>query len=607
LSLVLNTATVLRALVPRDVNGQCFLDRGTSQAGATNSEFISALVGLGKPTLRVPTTGHSNLVLSHPMDSQYHSYKQGDFTTQNPGGNLWDWRFVGRNGEFRSRGGLKSEITTPQAIVAMDALLGRTVLWHVFVDWRSAYSAGELDPDGLLGYQWYKDYDPALTDPDGNPIPPFSPQWLAMDSYAFKLNENKRYIKFLIEGGIAPERIIVNVGGEDWIGWDPGGAGPWGIDPGDHAVVKFTWIYQQTARMLTDLKAWTDARGWTALRYAVAFAESKEGGDNPPLELSPRTNDYLHFQFMVQYCATRTKYGVASMHYRGSWERFLSEDALILSFFTDGRLTWEGVQTQVGQGTLKELRSFIRDVARPTNPDFDLIPMANSVGDVEDIEVDPNKIDDIPGTPMTPFQRGLAAAQYLKEIMEAGMDFADNFPGVSYDHWKSGFTPEEGVMGTPKVGAHVFTKFPIYYPLAAVGALLDRTPSPDLMKVDVFVPGCPSFALRWLEGGSYVVGLFMINKTTPRVLPLTIGGPSRATIRAARRYSETELLMPSITPPVTSVAGVFNVTLAEMSVTYLEMVLTTKLDEAISRIEVRVPTPVKVVDLVGVERVSEVA
>jgi hypothetical protein len=144
--ILINPGLVLHASVQRWVASQVCLDRATSEADATNPIFVQAIKDLGTIGLRVFTTGHGNTPKSKPSDSQYHSYKQGAFTTQGDG-NLWDYTYVGVNGVNRSvERGFKSEIMTPAAIVGLYLALGKVKL-HAFLDWRSGYSNLRGEPD----------------------------------------------------------------------------------------------------------------------------------------------------------------------------------------------------------------------------------------------------------------------------------------------------------------------------------------------------------------------------------------------------------------------------------------------------------------------------
>jgi hypothetical protein len=562
--ITISAGTVIRAAVERWVADQVCLDRGTSEAGATNPTFVQAIKDLGTVGIRVFTTGHGNTPKSKPTDSQFHSYQQGDFSTVGDG-NLWDYTYVGVNGVNRAAvGGLISEIMTPAAIVGLYLALGKVKL-HAFLDWRSGYSNLHENPTVPGDYQWYKNYDPALVDLDGNPLVVGSPAWLAYDSYDFKLLENQQTIKYLITNGVEPSDLLVNVGGEDWRDRpEKGEPSPWGPDPGDHGNIGYDWLYTQVGRMMTDLKTYTDAQGWTDIIYTTGFLESKDGGDDPPLETFAQVNDLMHLNFMLDHCGTMNKYACSSMHYRGSWARFLSEEELIISFCTDMRITWEGVQTQQGQATLREARSFVRDVGRnhPSNhTELDLLPMANSVGDVE-----PDN-DSLPGIPMTYFQMGIASTQYLKELIEAGYSVANNYPGISFDHEHAGFTPAEGTMGQTD---GVFTKNPMFYPLALVGKILKKTP--DLIQVDVDITQCPTFGLQWTDGSTSVITLFLINKGNDRDAVCRFGGNWMAgKVRKAHRYSVTELTAHEIVPPVTYLGVDLNVHLVKESITVLEL------------------------------------
>jgi hypothetical protein len=258
------------------------------------------------------------------------------------------------------------------------------------------------------------------------------------------------------------------------------------------ATSSYTWLYSKSVGCLPTSKPGPTLKDGL-YQYGVGFLESKEGGDDPPLETFAQVNDLMHLNFLLDFCTTKVKYGTSSMHYRGSWIRFLSEEQLILSFCTDGRTTWEGVHTQQGQATLREARSFVRDVGR--NHSSNMLTSTSSPWPIQlgtlrtTIAAFPASHDLLPVR--------VAATQYLKELIEAGYYMADCFPGINYTYENAGTTPAEGTMG-PTGG--VFQKNPMFYPLALVGKILEK--SPDLIQVEVDISNAPPSASNGLTTAS---------------------------------------------------------------------------------------------------------
>ncbi len=558
------------------------LDRGTSEAGAVNPTFISANAAAGFTLYRDRTTGHSNLPRSHPMDSEKHSYKFGDFSTTRQG-NLWDQRSV--NPYLRSYGGPKSEIITLDAVLTMDTALKVTlprVVWWEFLDWQSGVSEGTVNPDNPAGppydLDWYKNTDPNLKDIDEvTPITVGSPIWNAMGAFDFKVNENIRHLRKVLAAGLD---IIVNFGGEDWRGLSDLNPKPWLDFPGQDdpdEIKKFTWIYSNLAAGLAPVRTWLDAN-YPGTKVGIGFLESKEGGDSPPLAAATTLRDVLHIQLGLQYAGDDADALTSSMHYRGAWSRFRTEDKMVLAFCRT--TTFSGIepenQTMLGSATLQEARDWIKWISNhEIGRELDLWPMAQSMpGTITDVEPSEGGKGGTPGIPMTQHERGLARTQFQFELIEAGYTYAAAYVGVSFDHGQAGFSAQAGYMGIPKddpVYPAVFTLFPEYYTAGLIGQCLIK--GTDLIESSVDDDFVKVWTLSWIDHGDEILSVFILNKDSARVVPLSVvGNWGAARCRYAKRFSSAELTAPEIIPPTTEIGALLNVSLVEKSVTYLELV-----------------------------------
>ena len=84
------------------------------------------------------------------------------------------------------------------------------------------------------------------------------------------------------------------------------------------------WIIQAITPYFTDLAAFAKAQGYP-IQLAFQFRESNSGGDKMPL--SPKEIAFLRKDFdeILGDVGPQISYMTASLHYRGTWARWLTE------------------------------------------------------------------------------------------------------------------------------------------------------------------------------------------------------------------------------------------------------------------------------------------
>ncbi len=625
--MLIDLDTIVRASVPPAVNGQVWLDRGTSQAFAMSAEFRAALSEFAPGSLRGPTTGHDNLPRSHPMAPK-HTYKFGDFHVPVKG-NLWhpDWNTPGYTDEDGNPGdgkGLQSAGPVSE-IIGIQAYCD-TVDWlngqggapqrvHYFLDWQSGWSEGVLrdDPSSATpgpyadaDLKWFR--DPYAVDIDGNAIPPAT--LATMTSLEFKILENNRAIKYLAGRGYS--NVILNLGGEDWRGF-PGanGNGPWGPDAGTDQDDKYHWLTDHRAPVLQGCADFIAAQGYTGFEFCVGFLESVEGGRQFPLGTSQRDRNRNHLAYEVSQNGLNFQWLASSNHYRGDWHRWLTEDQMAADGSSGMQYTFI---TDSGQGSWEECRQWVFDTHGKK-----WLGMANSVGDaatsltwttavsynvgdvvlytidgkyyvcliahmagVFALDLGANKwaltegagsSDDVS---LPNWQRGLVGAQQLIEQMTSGMDVAQMYLGFMGEYKNAGANPSEGLTG--KSGSE-FTKFELYHALKTFGPILAK--GATLMSATVTETGLIQCVLRFTRNGRTVYAVWLLNKKFTGSAPNEVGAAQTVTVsipRAkelsvgnVRRYSQTETTNPFVSGIVSASGTTITADLAAFSLTYFEI------------------------------------
>jgi hypothetical protein len=614
----INLSTVIRASVESSINGMVWLDRGSHAAFCSDPLFQAMLLEYMPGSLRGPTTGHDNLPKSHPMNTR-HTYKFQDFTTAVKG-NFWhpNYNGIGYTDEDGNPGtgtgligaGPISEIIGPvpfadtYVYLAAHSISARV---HYFLDWQSGYSEGfdgrtpPLNTGGVNGdYQWYKNPEPF--DIDGNPIDGATSA--AMTSLQHKNLENRRVVKYLkVTRGLT--NLIINVGGEDWLGWDNTKPLPWFETIGendDNSNKRFQWISNSRKAAVDDMYAFIVAQGWTDVLLSTGFLESHEGGRDYPSSVADRDRNRTHLQMDLANYGGKIAFLSSSMHSRADFPRFLREPTLRFAFPTDS-----------GSATYQEASDFIKDFCTGKYPGYGpnldsgsnnfpnirLLPMANSVGDARiTIPWAPNKhytvgtirqtdapewyicliehdstnfttdlalgrwrvaTKDESSIDLNDHQRGLLGIQLIGDTAKSDIKVSQFYPGMAGNCQHAGFIPAAGHTG---MANGVFTKFPLYHATKTFGPVLNK--NADLVSVT----GETTFwqlVLKYTEAGKTYVAVWLINKKftgdygeeigVGQTVPLTIPNYEVVSISNVRRFSPTELDNPLVSGLVTNQGG----------------------------------------------------
>lgn len=561
--------TIVRSSVPASVNGQVWLDRSSSEAFATSSTFKDALREFAPGSLRAPTTGHNNLPRSHPMNSR-HTYKFGDFTTVVKG-NYWDTNYNGPGyidedgnpgtGTGLAGAGPISEIVGPVPFSDVhDYLygLGYSVRIHYFLDWQSGYSEG-FDSNGVGGpggdYQWYADPEPK--DINGVDIDPLVAA--TMTSLDFKKIENRRALKYLKSRGFTD--IIINIGGEDWRGWDDDDQTlvPWDILNNDNQDAKYQWISDSRSVLAHDIVDYINEQGWTDVKICSGFLESAEGGRDFPIGANQIIRNNDHVQFDLDNYGDTIDYLGCSMHYRGDMTRWLTEDVMQYSF-----------QTPTGQGTYQECADYIRTFCTTNGnnyPNIRLLPFANSVGDGATSEIDPVTGKHVQ-IQLNDHERGLVGTQQLIELIKSDIEVAQGFPGMAGEYESAGFTSSEGLCGNLN---GVFTKFPLYHALKTFGPALQQ--QPDVLNIEALdEERLISLAMKWGGEDDTRLGFWFINKLPEnRTIEVNVPESPELFIVTTRRFSVSELTNPVVSGIASVDGDTLSIEMVPYSTVYVEV------------------------------------
>jgi hypothetical protein len=526
MTVVVDTTAVLHADVPQAVAGQTMPDRGTSASFSAGSPFRTSVSDffVAGGAVRWPVWDGENNRKWHWDEP--HTYGGTDFAVADQR-DFWTYGYV------LSNAGNNANILTLAPFMSVVAALG--LVPQVVVNWSSPYVT-------LDGVHYNRDPLPK----DINDVPLDSGVAAAMTGVDMIDLSNKRLLKNLVNLG-APDGTIISVGGEDWGGW--GTLVPWAT-PDNNGVNKHTWIAQTREQRLQVLKTYAASQGWTRFRWMVNLAQGLDSSAPLPLSSGQVSTALDHATRAVNASGGSCDYVGVALPYRGDLTKFLSEDELVFSFFTPE-----------GSGTLSRIRSYFQSLCTTLGfPSLPLILTETSVGAAR------NSADTANLTVLTQFQQGLAAVQYLIEVIRAGFPRANAHVGFMGDNRHAGLDPQVALTGST---SQAYNRWPMWYALSLFGAGLSR--GADVFSTTSSHAKLPHLAMRWVEGGSVVIGVLLLNKDVQRTVPLDVVGPFGIALKACRRYSSTETTAPAITAPITVNAdGTVDVLLAAQSVTYLE-------------------------------------
>lgn len=536
--MIIDLQIKVRTAIPGTVNGQVFLDRGTSENFSTSATFRAALAEFAVPILRWPGFGGDNIRRYH--FDEPHTYGGSDFSTVDAF-DYWSFNYVLANA------GNNSEITTVAPFAALTQHLNCAA--HILFDWRSP----KVSIDGA-----HFNRDPTPKHLDGTPMTPA--EAAAMTGDEMKELENKRQLLAWHNAG-GSGKAILSIGGEDWRGWDP--PFPW-VQPDPEGHNKHQYLADSKVPYFQSLRAYAAEMGWTEHKWACNFLEALDSGQHLPLTPPQIANALDHFMSLLIACGPFSDFMGATMHYRGAWsdaimtQSFLDQDELLISWFTPA-----------GMGTLKEIRDYFKSVVTANGfPNIDLIPVENSVGDAR-----ANDDSDLPD--MLQWQKGLAGSQYLIELIKGGYSHAYAFNGFMGDHQHAGASTTGGLTGTIGVAPGVFTRHPEYWAMQTFGPVLKL--APDLVQVTLETGEAPQLihcALVFAHPSGYGgIALWLMNKrATARTIPVNFQNAPHFTVASTRRYSETETLNPEVAGIVTVVNPQrIDVACAAFSIIYVEL------------------------------------
>ncbi len=495
--------------VPKTVYGEGLLNFWSSDAFVHTSTFLTTVTDSQTGALRWPSAGHDNVPIFHFDNNHTSAFDGGKsgyldpkkigYTTKNDTSeNIWDPTYNVAD----------SAPATEQATLAgfVNVIKQTNTVPFMIFTWRS----GELWRN--IGGQRVMYRDPTPRTIDGKPMS--ATEAATLSSRQSQQLENRLMLKeYYAQGG--PGTLIAQIGEELWSGWVDGQI-PWDdVVSNPKKLKKAEWIAQTLKLYFTDLQTYAIANKYP-VKFAVQFKESMEGGKSL---MKPTERDFLRSEFnsLITNLGPHISYMTASVHYRGSWEQWIQEPQMKLAFMTDS-----------GQGTLAEIRTwFLQQVTLQGYPNIDLIPHANSFGEIE------GKIEN----PIAPWQIGLMASQYLIEAIKAGYNFTFGFPGFlgNYDQFANLDKVPGGIAGM-KNGT--YTKAPILYALSSIGEPLQH----DAKLVDVKSSDNLIVTLGLLNTDQ--LHLYFINKhnATTTTSVDTTTDLTKSTI-AVRRYSQTEMLV----------------------------------------------------------------
>jgi hypothetical protein len=316
---------------------------------------------------------------------------------------------------------------------------------------------------------------------------------------------------------------VLQIGEELWAGWNAGQE-PW-LEPdlNPRHLDKGEWIASALRSYFNDLRAFAKDRSYR-VSFAVQFQESRQGGSRMPLPPNAIQNirqGYL--DPLVANLGPMISYMTTSMHYRGTWDRWLGEPEMQLAFITDR-----------GQGSLGEIRTWFRKyVASKGYPNVDIIPHENSFGHLPDGALSP-----------ADWQKGLMASQYLMEAIIAGYGYTFGYPGFGGNYENIGADPHASITAT--IDGR-YQRLPMFYALKLIGDPL-RGANASLIDVEETDPATISMGLEWRDPHRHV-SLYLINKhgTAQKETAVFDVDVSDKPVQV-RRYSAAEMTGPMIRP-----------------------------------------------------------
>jgi hypothetical protein len=499
-----NTRSVIRT-VPATVYGQGLLNRVGSDQFIRTPEFLQSVIDSSVGALRWPGAGHNNIPRFHFDNAHSVYFRGGPFSTKR-GGNIWDPLYPPT-----SAASAKELVTLSGLVSVLRAT--HTVPLMVFT-WRSPQLWRDIGGRRVF----YR--DPAPRRLDGLAMP--SAEAALLSARDLQLLENRLMLKeYFDEGG--PSSPVLQIGEELWAGWSAGQE-PWlepGLNPGH--LDKGEWIASALRSYFNDLRSFANDRSYRVF-FAVQFQESRQGGrlmPLPPNGIQNTRQSYL--DPLLANLGPMISYMTTSMHYRGTWDRWLGEPEMQLAFITDR-----------GQGSLGEIRTWFRKyVASKGYPNIDIIPHENSFGHVPDGAVPP-----------ADWQKGLMACQYLMEAIIAGYEYTFGYPGFGGNYENMGADPHASITAT--IDGR-YQRLPMFYALKLIGDTLRRS-NVSLIDVAETDPATISMGLEWRDAHRHV-SLYLMNKRSSdqNEIALFDADVSDGSVQV-RRYSATETTGPVVKP-----------------------------------------------------------
>ena len=499
-------------VVPKSVYGEGLLNFYASDAFVRSPLFLQTVRDSQVGSLRWPSAGHSNVPIFH-FDNRHTNYYDGKsgyldpaksgYTTKAPG-NIWDPLYNVSN----------SAPATEQITLGgfVNALKNTSTTPFMIFTWRS----GELWRDINGKRVPYRDPSPRTI--EGKPMATSAAALLT--SRQEQQLENKLMLKEYYAAG-GPTNLVAQIGEELWAGWEDGQF-PWlATTSNPQQLDKDEWIARTLKPYFSDLAAFATRNSYP-VRFAVQFRESANGGDHMPLP--PKEIAFLQggFNSLITNLGPTISYMTASVHYRGTWDEWLTQPQMQLAFMTDR-----------GQGSLAEIRTWFKQyVTAKGYPNIDLIPHANSFGETPDKAV-----------PVAPWQIGLMSSQYLIEAIKAGYEYTFGFPGFlgDYDQFAS-LDKTNGVAGWSQ-STNTYTKAPLLYAMSSIGEALQH----NAQLVPVTTGDAAVVSLGLLN--THHLRLYLINKhNSTTTTAIETGTDITKSAISVQRYSEKETTLPKISP-----------------------------------------------------------